>query len=285
MPNIGDIKRASEVGYSGRAKFTWRACPDCGIERWSPLSNPITRCWVCAARLREQKRNPITFTGGREPKIGDTANPATLGLSGRAVCVFTPCLHCGIPRWVRKGVIDNPCVRCAAIGKHREELSGRWKGGTKRSRGYVYVPIYAGDLLFVMATKNGRKRGLVAEHRLVVARHLGRLLSSDEVIHHINGVKDDNRIDNLQLLSKNSHHSHLVPQKLQHTVQSLEKRVTLLEAENVILRAVVQGIRDSISSPDPNIRCYNTPGDCLDKAVEGIVHTSSNRGIDQHESA
>lgn len=86
-------------------------------------------------------------------------------------------------------------VSKAHKGKFREQ-SFNWKGGKRKDKfGYIHIWI-------------SEKQKLVREHRLVMEQHLGRALRPNEDVHHINGVKDDNRIENLQLVTK-SQHTHL----------------------------------------------------------------------------
>jgi hypothetical protein len=47
----------------------------------------------------------------------------------------------------------------------------------------------------------------VAEHRWLMEHYIGRPLASNEIVHHVNGVKGDNRLDNLQLVTPAEHPS------------------------------------------------------------------------------
>jgi len=70
-----------------------------------------------------------------------------------------------------------------------------WKGGRWQSSGYIQAHVDSSDQMSVMRNNSG----YVLEHRLVMARQLGRPLLPTETVHHVNGVRDDNRPENLQL--------------------------------------------------------------------------------------
>jgi len=80
--------------------------------------------------------------------------------------------------------------------KRRGSDHGAWKGGrVSLGEGYVAVWVSDDDQMAVMRNS----MGYVLEHRLVMARSLGRPLGRDENVHHVNGVRDDNRLENLEL--------------------------------------------------------------------------------------
>jgi len=75
-------------------------------------------------------------------------------------------------------------------------FNGNWAGGkTHHTRGYVMMKAPGHP----RAENNS---GYVFEHILVVESHIGRYLLPKENVHHVNGVKDDNRVVNLELWSR-----------------------------------------------------------------------------------
>ncbi len=75
-----------------------------------------------------------------------------------------------------------------------------WKGGKYKCKRSGYIFIYTPD------HPRAKSRKYVFEHILIMEKHLGRYLRPKEVVHHINGIKDDNRLKNLKLFANKSEH-------------------------------------------------------------------------------
>lgn len=114
------------------------------------------------------------------------------------------CNKCGKEFRGRKSqkYCSHKCSSDAISGKN----SPNWKGGRIATRGYVRIS--------TKGHPRATKQGYVYEHIIVMEKILGRLLKKHENVHHINGVKDDNRPENLELWTTSQPKGQRVEDKL-----------------------------------------------------------------------
>lgn len=78
---------------------------------------------------------------------------------------------------------------------------------------YGYIKVY---------DKSGRSKSILL-HRLVMEEHLGRYLVPGENVHHINGDKQDNRIENLELWNTHQPKGQRVEDKIEYAIELLKQ--------------------------------------------------------------
>jgi len=114
------------------------------------------------------------------------------------------CLNCGNPFWVYLYRKDTAKFCSKSCGS-KFNRNGFKTGRIKRTNGYICIRI---------------NKEYVYEHRYIMGQHLGRILSKNESVHHINGIKTDNRIENLILLPKKVHDSFETKKRLKDNPES-----------------------------------------------------------------
>ena len=169
----------------------------------------------------------IIVGGAIMPIIGETKQGTEIGVKRGGKYIWTACLGCGKERWVSlvRGKIKNDYCRSCSMKRAnpRGSKNFAWKGGRFHQDGYIAVYVPLDDFFYPMA----QTRGYVLEHRLVMAKHLNRCLLPWEIVHHINGIRDDNRVENLELIA--DQRFHLIDSVVKRHIKRLEKQIELLK--------------------------------------------------------
>jgi len=171
------------------------------------------------------------------PELGEIKSAAELGYKTNKR-IWAVCEKCGRKRWVEltHGKPTYSICKSCTSRKRVGPESANWKGGGSLKKGYTRVSIIDIDEFFrPMAGKNN----YVLEHRLIMAKHLKRCLLPWEVVHHINGNKHDNKLENLRLLPNVGNHDTMIEVHLKRQEKMLKKlkaEIQLLRWENEQLR-------------------------------------------------
>lgn len=130
--------------------------------------------------------------------ITQTKN-GTWRLGSTSTFVEAFCSVCGERCFVRKHLKDKgPAICGQGCNAKRKSLAHT---GRKRRNANAYIVVHRPD--HPMSDKAGR----LLEHRLVMSEHLGRLLEPREVVHHKDGNRSNNAIENLELMSGHKEHA------------------------------------------------------------------------------
>lgn len=153
---------------------------------------------------------------------------------------LTTCPNCDVN--ITPGA--NYCARCAKLGA-RNPMYRKLRDTKRRfSHGYYQVWVARGDFFFPMAHRsNEGLGGYVYEHRLLMAKHLSRCLLPWEVVHHKNGIRGDNKLENLELVS--SMRYHLVDAQLKASVKRLGARVVAQDKVIKLLQWQIKGLTNT----------------------------------------
>lgn len=220
-----------------------KICPVCNSSFFVPPSYLITKNPTYCSRncYTQQRQSYASNNILQRSKLLTLPWPIIkLIRKGRSgvVAVILACVLCGKRRTLSVSTVianeyHNLCRVCSSKKYRRGTANSSWKRGYSiNADGYKLITIYEEDPYFALAQHTGR----VFEHRYIMAKHLSRLLTKKETVHHKDGNKLNNSIENLELRTIDNHgpghEADIYQQKFTayyHKIKQLEDRIKTLE--------------------------------------------------------
>lgn len=169
----------------------------------------VGKC-VCQSPVRE---NSIGQVFGRLTILEEELKP--YGKNGKKDYVCLCKCQCGNNEfWVRKRSLTGGTTRSCGCLIHVKRQTDTMTAH-KDSRGYIEI--------YYPSHPNAKKNNTIGEHTLVLSNFLGRPLEKGEFVHHKNGVRHDNRIENLELWTKSHPNGQRVVNLIEHAHYILDK--------------------------------------------------------------
>ena len=163
----------------------------------------IVKCQRCSKEFEAKRRDARWCPGCRK-----TNNRVCWTAYQRRT--RKPCSKCGALVH-RRSTLCHICENKSRIGRYAREGNPSWKGGRTQNNGYVYI----------LAQREGKKHRYQAEH-IVIWEEANGKLPNGWVVHHLNGIRDDNRIENLSAMPRKRHNLKLAFELYEQRIQQLE---------------------------------------------------------------
>lgn len=157
-------------------------------------ARPVVMCVIDGCFEKQKGHGLCEFHYDRKRRFGDPLGGGERRLSPKSLG------KCKVDGCEKQAIAKHLCsAHNSKLKKYGDPLAGYVQDGRSREwrvnkLGYVEK--------FDRSSPHAAKNGFVFQHRQVMGEYIGRPLRKDENVHHKNGDRSDNRIENLELWSK-----------------------------------------------------------------------------------